>query len=303
MSQYKFGDLSSTSTWITSDTVMNRIQFVTGSVKRKITPQQAGNFGTGTFIFRLHLLLEAKDSMRVWITMLPGSRDSQTERLKPLMGYPTFPGLSYELTHRTKKSVKGATLMPKASNQKIGIYAMAILDSTLVEQPPGIYDPQIIDPTLYVTAVKSLFKQGVWPNKCAGNSLQDKLINYAGDKALYSPANRKRQSFYATSTPQEDVITIGKVRMTCITGWKYRELHTFGAGAMVNSSLPDSVTEEAYKLVSMSITVSTAKTYRSAESILGPASVWLGRPICVRFTDSDAIALVVYMKVVKSRAR
>ena len=88
--------------------------------------------------------------------------------------------------------------------------------------------------------------------------------------------------------------------MTCITGRKYRELHTFGAGAMVNSSLPDSVTEEAYKLVIMSITVNTAKTYRSAESILGPASAWLGRPICVPFTDSDAIALVVYMKVVKS---
>ena len=69
---------------------------------------------------------------------------------------------------------------------------------------------------------------------------------------------------------------------------------------MKNLSLPESVTEEAYKLVSMSITVNTAKTYRSAQSILGPASAWLGKPICVPFTDSDAIALVVYMKVVKS---
>ena len=76
-------------------------------------------------------------------------------------------------------------------------------------------------------------------------------------------------------------------------------VHALGVGAMVNSSLPELVTEEAYKLVSMSISVNTAKTYRSAQSILGPASAWLGRPIEVPFTDSDAIALVVYMAVVR----
>ena len=32
---------------------MNKIKFVTGTVKREITPQQAGNVGAGTFIFRL----------------------------------------------------------------------------------------------------------------------------------------------------------------------------------------------------------------------------------------------------------
>ena len=133
---YEFGDLSSTSTWVTSDSVMSKIRFVTGAVKRVIKPQQAGESGSGTFIFRLHLLLEAKDSMRVWITLLPGSRDSQEERLKPLMGLPTFPSKSYELTHSTKKTIKGAVLMPRANNQKMGIFAMAILDTTLVEPPP-----------------------------------------------------------------------------------------------------------------------------------------------------------------------
>ena len=65
LSHYEFGDLSTTSTWISSETVMPKIKFVTGSVRREITPQQAGNFGIGTFIFRLHLLLEEKDNMRV----------------------------------------------------------------------------------------------------------------------------------------------------------------------------------------------------------------------------------------------
>ena len=67
LSQYEFGDLSSTTTWDTSSSVMNKIKFLTGAVKREITPQQAGEAGTGTFLFRLHVLLKAKDSMRVWI--------------------------------------------------------------------------------------------------------------------------------------------------------------------------------------------------------------------------------------------
>ena len=138
---YKFGDLSTTSTWISSDTVMPKIKFVTESVRREITPQQAGHFGVGTFIFRLHLLLEAKESMRVWVTLLPGSKDTMSERLKPLMGNSTFPILSFELAHRTKKNVKSAALMPKASNQKMGIFALAIVDSTMAERPPGTDEP------------------------------------------------------------------------------------------------------------------------------------------------------------------
>ena len=165
------------------------------------------------------------------------------------MGLPTFPGMSYELTHSAKKTVKGAVLMPRANNQKMGIFSMAILDTTLEERPPGSDDPPQVNPTLYVTAAKSLYKKGCWPNKCEGHALQDKLLNYVGDMALYSAANRKRKSYYATSTPPEDIITICKSRMTCITGGKYRELQTFGAGAMINFSLPDSVTKEAYKLV------------------------------------------------------
>ena len=140
----------------------------------------------------------------------------------------------------------------------------------------------------------------MWPNKCAGHTLQDKLENYAGDMGLYSPANKKRQSFFATAAQQDEVVTTCKSRMACTRGGKYREVHVLCAGAMVNSSLPESLTEEAYKLVSMSIRMNTAKTYRSAQSILEPASAWLGKPTNVPFKDSDAIALVVYIAVVSS---
>ena len=31
--------------------------------------------------------------------------------------------------------------MPKASNQKMGIFALAIVDSTMAERPPGTDEP------------------------------------------------------------------------------------------------------------------------------------------------------------------
>ena len=300
LSHYQFGDMSTTSTWMTSQSISAKIKYVTGNVRREITPEQAQTYGVGTFFFRLHLLLESKDEMRVWISVIPGSKDAVSERLKPLMGKNTFPSLSYELAHRTMKNIKGAALMPKASNQGMGIYALALVDNTMVEHPPGEDSPPKVDLTSYVEGVRGLFQKGVWPNKCTGAALQDKLGTYVGDMALYSPGNRKRQSYYAVVSPQEEIVPVGKSRMTCITGGKYREEHALGRGAMVNPSLPESVTTEAYRLVSMSVSVNTAKTYRSAESILGPASAWLGRPIEVPFTDSDATALVVYMAVVRS---
>ena len=107
LSHFEFGDMSTTSTWVTSQAISGKIKYVTGNVRREITPQQAGTFGVGTFFFRFHLLLEAKDEMRVWISIIPGSKDAMSERLKPLMGKPTFPNLCYELLHRTKKNVKG----------------------------------------------------------------------------------------------------------------------------------------------------------------------------------------------------
>ena len=91
---------------------------------------------------------------------------------------------------------------------------MAIIDGTMVERPPGDNDAQIIDPTSYLTAVKGLLKKGVWPNKCSGPALQDKLVNYNGNMSLCSPANKKRQSYYATTAPQDDVVTTVKSRCT-----------------------------------------------------------------------------------------
>ena len=159
--------------------------------------------------------------------------------------------------------------MPKASNQGMGVYALAIVDSTMVEHPPGEDAPPKVDPTSYVEGIRGLFAKGVWPNKSTGAALQDKLETYVRDMALYSTSNRKRQSYYAATAPQEEIVTTGKSGMTCIAGGKYREVHALGQGAMVNSSLPESITTEAYRLVSMSISVNTAKTYRSAQSILG----------------------------------
>ena len=69
---------------------------------------------------------------------------------------------------------------------------------------------------------------------------------------------------------------------------------------MQNPELPQRVTREAHRLVSQTIAENTAKSYKLAQNILGPASAWLGKPIEVPFSNADTIALVVYMAVEKS---
>ena len=46
LTKYMFPDLSTTSSWITSDAMMNDIQYVQGNLKRDITPEQAKDQGT-----------------------------------------------------------------------------------------------------------------------------------------------------------------------------------------------------------------------------------------------------------------
>ena len=113
---------------------------------------------------------------------------NEDDRLKPLMGQPSFPTLSYELSHKTKKDKKGVAFRPKASNQKMGTYCLSLVDSTMADQGD---DTQVVDPTSYMAAIKGLLKKGIWPNKTSGPALQEKLNSYKGDVRFYVPANKK----------------------------------------------------------------------------------------------------------------
>ena len=53
---------------------------------------------------------------------------------------------------------------------------------------------------------------------------------------------------------------------------------------MRNDNLPKFVLDQAYQMVSKSITIATAAQYRSALRMLETASVWLGNAIEVPFT-------------------
>ena len=299
LSSYTFPDMSTTSSWVTSESLADNIQYVQGNLKRDITPGQAAEQGTGPFMARLHVLPEARATARVWISLLPGTKNSLDERLRGLLGNPTFPVLSFELSHKTRREKKSAALAPKSSNQKIGVYCTALIDSTMASQ--GGETPTV-DPTSYLNALKGLVRKGVWPNKTAngGKPLKDKLASYLGDARFYTTANRKRQSYYATEAPTEEIAGTGELMMTCTLGGKYNGTHALRLGVMRSTTLPQHVTHEAQRLVSQSIAENTAKSYKSAQNILGPASSWLGKPIEVPFSTADTIALVVYMATVKS---
>ena len=299
LSTYTFGDLSTTSSWVTSDAMMDKIQYMSGPSRRDISPQQANEQGTGPFLLRLHILPESRTNARVWVSLLPGTKDSLDERLRGLLSDPTFPVISLELSHKTKKNKKGAALMPKAPNPKMGIYCLSLVDSTMFSQ--GGAQPTV-DPTSYLNAMKGLAKKGVWPNNSpdGGKALKDKLASYQSDVRFYTPANRKRQSYCATEAPTTDVAGPGESMMTCTVGGKYNGTQVLRLGVMQNAALPQHVTHEAQRLVSQSIAENTAKSYKSAQNILGPASAWLGKHIEVPFSNADTIALVVYMAVKKS---
>ena len=107
---------------------------------------------------------------------------------------------------------------------------------------------------------------GVWPNKTAngGKDLKDKLASYLGDSRFYTPANRKRQSYYATEAPTTVVAGTGELLMTCTVGGKYNGTQALRLGVMRYAALPQHVTQEAQRLVSQSIAENTAKSYKSA---------------------------------------
>ena len=60
ITKYTFPDMSTTSAWITSDAMLDDLQYVQGNLKRDITPEQANEQGTGPFMMRLHVLPEAR---------------------------------------------------------------------------------------------------------------------------------------------------------------------------------------------------------------------------------------------------
>ena len=226
-------------------------------------------------------------------------RDSLDKRLRGLLGNPTFPVVSFELSHKRKKDKKFIALAPKSANQKIGVYCNLLVDSTMASQ--GGATPTV-DPLSYLNAIKSLIRKGVWPNKTAngGKDLKDKMASYQGDARYYTPSNGKRQSYYATEAPAVVVPGTGELLMTCTVGGKYNGTQELRLRVMQNTALPQRVTQEAQRLVSQSIAENTAKSYKSAQNILGPASAWLGKPIEVPFSNADTIALVVYMAIERS---
>ena len=109
--------------------------------------------------------------------------------------------------------------------------------------------------------------------------MKDKMAAYLGDTRYYTPSNKKRQSYYATEAPAVVVAGTGELLMTCKVGGKYNGTQALRLGVMQNPELPQRVTQEAQRLVSQSIAENTAKSYKSAQNIIGPASAWLGKPI------------------------
>ena len=65
-----------------SSASLEDIKFEKGAAKRRLTPQEAAELGAGTFILRLHLFNEKKDSSRVFLSIIPGTIDDLPNKIR-----------------------------------------------------------------------------------------------------------------------------------------------------------------------------------------------------------------------------
>ena len=144
-----------------------------------------------------------------------------------------------------------------------------------------------------------MLEVGIWPGRTTGLNLRKKYLRYKGNTDLYHRDVADKRSYYNVAATGRAAEASSKSTMTEKLFGKYQLNPILGDNAFENTSLPDFVKQQAYAHMSMSVTVGTAGQYRSAISIIGPASEYLKRPINMPFTTSDCMALIVYMANVR----
>ena len=107
-----FPDLTTTSVWYSSKALITNITYKQGPTKQEITPEEMTEMGASQFMFRLHLLPETESRTCVWLTALPGTKETIGPKLKALLSQPSFPVLFYKVKHKSDSRKLGANLNP-----------------------------------------------------------------------------------------------------------------------------------------------------------------------------------------------
>ena len=136
-----------------SSASLDEIKFEQGVVKRPLTLQEAEELGAGEFSMRLHLFVEAKDSTRVFLSVLPGNSDNLPGAIRHMVDRESFPTLSYKLWDK-EGVLKYIGLFPLADpGKKFGTYVLGVINTiTLPMATEGL--AMTIDPRQNITCIR-----------------------------------------------------------------------------------------------------------------------------------------------------
>ena len=137
-----------------SDTLDN-VKFEQGPAKCQLTLQEAEDLGAGVFQLRLHIFTEDRDRSRVFLSVLPGTLDDLSPRLKAMADRDSFPTLSYELWDPEGDNKFAMLYPPAGEGKKFGVYVLGVINTLAL---PLATEALVIsvDPKQYLTAVRYL---------------------------------------------------------------------------------------------------------------------------------------------------
>ena len=133
---------------------LDEIKYEQGAVKRQITIQEAKELGAGEFSLRLHLFVEAKDSTRVFLSILPGSLDDLPENIRHMKDRESFPTLSYEMYNKEGISKYIGLFPPAEPGKKYGTYVLGVINTIALPAIIAEGLAMTIDPRQYITCIR-----------------------------------------------------------------------------------------------------------------------------------------------------
>ena len=133
---------------------LDEIKYEQGSVKRQITLQEAKELGAGEFSLRLHLFVEAKDSTRVFLSILPGSLNDLPDSVRHMKDRESFPTLSYEMYDKEGTSKYIGLFPPAEPGKKYGTYVLGVINTIALPAVIAEGLAMTIDPKQYITCIR-----------------------------------------------------------------------------------------------------------------------------------------------------
>ena len=109
--------------------------------------------GAGTFSMRLHLFNDARESSKVFLSIIPGTIDTLPNDIRHYNALETFPVLSYPMINKDGQKTRAELFPPAEPGKKFGLHGLGVVNTMAL--PVATDDLAItIDPRQFVTCIR-----------------------------------------------------------------------------------------------------------------------------------------------------